>query len=140
MSFTSIHHVGIVVSDLARSLAWYEEKLGFKVRAQTTVPDENLTFAYLRRGDMELELFQKPGAAPVPEAMREVFPSFHFQGIPHLAFGCEDLDATYAWAKEVGLDIALEPSVNTEMDVRFFFINDPDGILIEFVQRLNLKG
>ena len=131
---TTIHHVGIVVSDLDRSLTWYRDHLGFELRARTSVPDIGLEFAYITRGDFELELFMQRGSHPAPD--QDVFQAFHQQGIPHLAFGTEDLDATYQWAGTSGLKVLLELQINEAMGVRYFFIVDPDGIQIEFVERL----
>lgn len=132
--YTTIHHVGLVVSDLERSLAWYHEYFGFELRARTSVPEKGLEFAYIRRGDFELELFMQSGSKRVHG--RDVFEAFHQQGIPHLAFGSDDLDATYAWAKNENLTIILEPQSNDAMGVRYFFVVDPDGIQIEFVQSM----
>ncbi len=136
VQFTGIHHVGIVVSDLERSLDWYRTVLEFELRARTIVPDTGLEFAYVSRDGIELELFMQLGSKPASADARGVFSSFHQQGIPHFALGVASVDAAYEWAVGKGLDVILAPQVNETMGVRYLFIADPDGTQIEFLERL----
>src|SRR5690349_15871930 len=59
--FVDIDHLGINVTDLSRSEAWYQEVLGFEVlhRWKTTT--------LVGLGNVKLGLFWRPDAKPIPD-------------------------------------------------------------------------
>jgi glyoxylase I family protein len=130
------HHAGLVVSNLERSLAWYATHLGFQVKSRTDLPDEDLVIVYIERDGFELELFAKSNTELQRPAERDVMNSFQYQGWRHFCFRVGDVDAVWAECSARGLDLALPPSENPVAKVKYCFVRDPDGILIEFLQPL----
>ena len=62
-------HVALSVPNIAESIAWYEKMLGFKeVRRGGQATGQQT--AAIRRGNITIELFQLPNAAPLPESRR----------------------------------------------------------------------
>ena len=130
------HHYGISVENYTDTLAWYEENLGFKVRAETFVAEANLRIAYIAREGFEIEVFEKAGSAGLPEVDRTVGESFAVQGYKHFAFWVQNCDETWAECEKRSLDLLTPPTTNTDLGVRYCFIRDLNGIQIEFLHRI----
>lgn len=130
------HHVGIVVSDLQKSLDWYRENLGFTELSRDYIADQDLTIVYVQAGETELELFSKGGSRALRSEETDLGASFQFQGLRHLCFEVENPDDAWSRATELGLDLANAPTQNEALGVRYCFVRDPDGILIEFLTPL----
>ena len=56
----AVHHVGVRVSDMARSIAFYTDVFGFRLVQRFALGDEDLTF--MEAGAARLELIASPGA------------------------------------------------------------------------------
>jgi catechol 2,3-dioxygenase-like lactoylglutathione lyase family enzyme len=130
------HHVGISVSSMDASIAWYHDHFGFTVRSQTYIESEQLKIAYINNGEYEIELFEKADSDSTPVHDQDVLHSFSVQGLKHIAFAVEDLDATWAELERKELDLVTPPTINTDLGVRYCFIRDPDGVLLEFLTAL----
>lgn len=118
------------------SINWYRDVLGFELRSQIHAPDRKLKVALIRRGDLEIELFEQEGSAPQRPAESILPESFQYQGYRHFAFLVEDVDATWAELEASGQRMAVRPTTNEGLGVRYCFIQDPDGILLEFLAPL----
>lgn len=142
-----IHHAGIVVSDIHRAIDFYTGVLGLELMAELTPPNQgphierilNLPGARLHAGAMlragasciELHEFEAPewtGERPVPS---------HAIGAQHVAFWCADLGAEKAAIEARGgvfmTDVTVVDS-GPFAGLRTAFIQDPDGIRIEFLE------
>lgn len=121
------HHVGIIVSDLERSLAFYSA-LGFEPGPRHS--DGAKTIAFIVLGALELELFHYAETPPRVECDGKVI------GFRHLAFRTDDVDATLAELKSAGV-VAPQIEVREVPGLaRLAFFPDPDGIEIEIMQPL----
>ena len=123
MDLKKIHHVAIIVSDYEVSRRFYVELLGFKVNRENYRPEKDDYKLDLELDGCELELFSgkyNPPRPSYPEA----------QGLRHLAFRVEDMDAAVRELNEKGVD--TEP---VRMDQftgrRMTFFHDPDGLPLE---------
>lgn len=130
-----VNHVGLCVTDLERSTAFYAEAFGFRVDRELTVPDEacgyllsvpapvGLTAVYLVRGTFTLELlhFDRPGN---PLAIDRPFTQ---PGLTHLSLSVDDLDATIALVGELGGEVV------TSIPGAAAVVRDPDGQLLELL-------
>jgi catechol 2,3-dioxygenase-like lactoylglutathione lyase family enzyme len=126
------HHYGVSVSDLDTSIAWYGDMLGFTVERRFAVPPACAVAAMLRHGALRVELFQVDQVAPLPDARREPHADLATIGNKHPAFAVPDLAALIAGLEARGADLAfiVPPHLG-----RACFVRDPDGNLIEFVER-----
>jgi len=123
----AIHHVAIIASDYARSKRFYSELLGLRIvhEAYRQARDSwKLDLALPDGGQIELFSFPSPPPRPSrPEA----------QGLRHLAFRVDDLDAVVAHLQAHG--VATEPTrIDEYTGRRFAFFADPDGLPLELYE------
>jgi lactoylglutathione lyase len=119
MTFT-FNHVNLNVTDIERSLAFYEKALGLKLIRRHEADDGRFIIAFIgdktRRVNIELTwLRDKEGAYELGDN----------EG--HLAFTVSDMEAAHRLHSEMGV-ICFE---NKEMGL--YFIEDPDGYWLEVV-------
>ncbi len=117
-------HTRFRVSDMEKSIEFYNKILGLKVIEQKTSPrGSKLAFLKAPGTDSELELcsFPASGKVEVPE------------DLVHLAFQVEDLKACMERLKKAGIRITEGP-VKTSNGTAFIFTEDPDKYEIELMQ------
>lgn len=117
MNFKMIHE-NYNVSDLDKSLKFYEEALGLKEVRRVEEPDFTIVFVKSENGDFELELTHLKDHPQKYDLGECEF---------HLAFSTGDYEAAYKKHREMGC-ICFE---NKEMGI--YFIADPDGYWLEIV-------
>lgn len=119
-------HVAIKVTDLDRSLDFYRDRLGFPEMLRLKNEDGSTWLVYLRiTDDHYLEIF--------PGAENDRAPGWNANGVNHLCFTIEDLDATTGRIKAAG--IALTSEIKQGLDGnRQAWIEDPDGNRIELME------
>ena len=122
----------ISVADLDRSIKWYSDVLGFRLRRQAPFPDLGARLAFLEVDDLRLELVQSDGSVtgdrPDPPRHAGV------RGVTQLTLYVDDLDQVLAELAEHGVPLAMPPVDVEVLGIRAFFIRDADGNLIEFIQ------
>lgn len=120
------HHIGIVVSDLEQSKAFYRA-LGFKQAEEHVQPEKTISF--MRLGALQIELFAyaEPAAAPTPAEGRVL-------GFKHLALETHDIDAALAELKAAGIVTPEAAVLELPAGWRLLFFPDPDGLEIEIKQ------
>lgn len=111
-------HENYNVSDLERSLAFYEKALGLTEKRRITNEDFTIVYIGNDASDFLLELTWLK-AHPQPYDLGEC--EFH------LAFTAEDFDSAHALHSEMGC-ICFE---NSQMGI--YFITDPDGYWLEIL-------
>ena len=124
---TRIHHVAIICSDYERSRRFYTQILGLPVIRETWRAQRRSWKLDLAVGEhCEIEFFSFPEAPPRPS-----YPEA--QGLRHLAFATDDLEASVASLDMAG--VALEPIRFDELTgKRFVFFSDPDGLPLELYE------
>ena len=128
------HHCGISVPDLEASIAWYRDMLGFSVKARMTLEVVGAKIGFIRYGEFQIELFEVPGANPLPDDRRHPDLDLRTHGTKHIAFAVQDLQSIVDTLKERGVDIAMD--VRNMPDGKVAFIRDNAGILIELIEPL----
>ncbi|MFW6320711.1 MAG: VOC family protein [Halohasta sp.] len=138
MSELRTHHVGITVSDLDRTAAFYRETFGLSVAAEfevsgeafatgVDIEDASARFVHLDGGSVRIELVEYEPAGDGRET-----PRLNNAGATHLGFEIEDLDAFYE-----GLSPSVEtlsPPQTTATGTRICFVRDPEGNLVELLE------
>jgi methylmalonyl-CoA/ethylmalonyl-CoA epimerase len=99
--FERIDHVGLAVSDLDAGIALYEKKFGMPVAHREKVESQGVEAALLDVGEGHVELLQPLG----PETVVGKFIAKRGEGLHHVAYAVEDIDATLARLKEAGVDL-----------------------------------
>ncbi len=125
-------HAGISVPDLESSIAWYSTMLGFEVEGRATLPPVQAKIAFLRRGNLRVELFEVPGAAALPDDRRVPDEDLHTHGNKHVCYAVKDVRAVTDELKSRGADIVFIKEMG---QVTVAYIRDNAGNLIELVQR-----
>jgi lactoylglutathione lyase len=121
-------HTCYRVVDLDRSLDFYTNKLGLELARETPIGEEAINAFLAVPGDPEprLELTLNYDREE-PYALGE--------GYSHVAFAVEDLDALAEELEEAGgVDFESKPHAMGS-GTRIFFVKDPDGYRIEFIER-----
>src|SRR5688572_28322153 len=127
MQPSRIHHVGLPVSDLDRSVAWYREALGLTHESTAGVPD-GVAFMLAPTGK-RLELL---AVDPQNSAWDDPISALR-AGVGHTAWTVDDLDAAHARAVEAGGRSVWTPRDTPEPGLRIAFVADPDGNLVELL-------
>ena len=127
MHLLGVHHVAVIASDYGRSKRFYTETLGLAVVAETYRAERDSYKLDLALPDgTRIELFTFPGAPPRPSRPEA-------QGLRHLAFAVDDLDAAVADLEAGGVEV--EPGrVDALTGRRFTFFADPDGLPLELYE------
>lgn len=130
-----IQHIGIPVTDLNRSVAFYES-LGFKnvMNSQFEIAGEKGGLVtMMQSGEVIVELYQLPASHLAEIAARK---NGH---IDHIAFDVEDVEACYEALKANGFNPIEEAPVFLafwQKGCKYFNILGPDGERLEFNQVL----
>ncbi|PKQ38356.1 MAG: hypothetical protein CVT59_03810 [Actinobacteria bacterium HGW-Actinobacteria-1] len=124
------HHVGIVVSNLDRSTAFYRA-LGFEITSEIPFEDGAKAIRFMRCGSLHVELFWYAETFPAPPSAGSAQLGFR-----HLAFLVDDVNATLGELKAAGIVPAGVESRDVSAGFRIAFFEDPDGLEIELTQQL----
>lgn len=116
---TRLGEVRLQVSDLARSLAWYEGTLGFRVLRR-----DGATAVLAAHGDARplVELVERPGARPRPTRGR--------LGLYHMAILLPDRASLGGFVRHLA-DIGAQAGAGDHLVSEAFYLQDPDNVGIE---------
>jgi lactoylglutathione lyase len=130
----SLDHAGLSVADLEASAAFYRRALGFEREVEFELPGGIRGLMLKLPTGGRLELFEHPASEGglTPESPLAALGT---RGYGHFAVGTPDIDAVYARALEAGGVEKVSPRPSPEPGVRFAFLADPEGNLVELVER-----
>ena len=126
----AFEHVGMTSGDLDRTIAFYCGLLGLTLALRKA--NERGEMAFLDTGNGMLEV-----ACPAADIARSRDVPPHEAGMRHLTFAVDNVDAMIERLEAAGVQIVEPPrnAINTELIHRLAFVRDPDGILVELVER-----
>jgi len=149
LQLKEVHHIGVTVADLDRSLAFYRALTGGEpllvspMRGGTVArhmgldtDDLGLRFAMVQLGNTILELieYERPESNRPARVATDV-------GFIHIAFEVADLDAVHRRLAESGVPFVAPPHTFTSADgapdvigATFAYFHDPDGVQLEVFQ------
>ena len=126
-----IAHIGIVVSSLDEALPFYRDVLGLSLERIQTLEGQGLRAAVLRLGDIEIELLEPTTAESALARFRER----RGDGIHHIAFGTDDIEAEMARLKQLSIQlIDQEPRRGLNGLICFLHPRAAGGVLLELEQ------
>ena len=130
--FGLIDHVGVAVSDLDRAIALYEGTFGMRLVHRETVEEQGVEAVLLDVGDGHVELLSPLG----PETVVGRFVERRGEGLHHVAYRVDDIDATLAELKEAGVAlIDSEARIGIRGSrVAFVHPKSTGGVLTELVE------
>ncbi len=101
MNLSHIEHIGIAVKSIEEAKTFFEGVLGLKCYAVEEVKDQMVKTAFFKIGETKIELL---------EAIDENSPVAKFiakrgQGIHHIAFATDDVNASLKEAEEKGVKL-----------------------------------
>jgi glyoxylase I family protein len=137
-----LHHTGMSVTDLDRSIAFYRDLLGMKLLWRLEhrrgpalekvlgLTEVEVSYAMLESGIGRLELFQYHSPQGKPNPLERPVCD---RGITHVAFQVQGIQDLYERLKEKGVRFHSEPQLVRE-GVTVAYMRDPEGIVVELVQ------
>ncbi len=143
-------HVGFIVKDLEKSIEFYQQAFGFEILKKTAVN------AYLYHGNDMLELMQ----CEQPDKMQNSLPApgelmCGTPGLIHIGIRVDKLEETmkrvekwggvvieppevfkpsYLYTADVS-DEKLQRAIGRDTNMRIAVMADPDGVLLELLER-----
>ena len=128
-----IEHIALSVSNLDRSIEWYCANFGFEEEGRSDKPALKVKIARLRLGNLWVEVFEPYERRPLPEGEDVLGTSLQRLGTKHMALLVDDIRAAREQLLAHGAD--LETDLTEGSTSSYLFCRDPDGILIEVIQR-----
>ncbi len=120
-NIAGLAHFGLYVKDMAACKKFYTEVLGFETAFETD-PASGLWLCFLRKGDCEVELVNKPDAA---------LSDGHFN---HLCLKVKDIEAAVAALKKVGVEteFPIRTMSGVYHGIKMVMFRGPAGEHLEF--------
>ena len=127
-----LDHVGIAVSDLQASLAFFKDVLGLHVEASETIASQRVRATFLNTGQSTLEMLE----ATAPDSPIARFIEKRGPGMHHVALRVDDIAAAIAHLKSRGIRLIDEqPRLGAEGAlVAFIHPSASHGVLVELKQ------
>ncbi len=132
MNISHIEHIGIAVKDLETAISYYENILGFKCYAIEEVPEQKVKTAFFMVGQTKIELLESTD----PEGPIGKFIEKKGEGIHHLAFAAQNLEASLEEVAEKGVQlIDKTPRKGAEgLSIAFLHPKSTMGVLTELCE------
>ena len=127
-----IEHLGIAVKSLGFSDELFQKLLGKKSYKQESVQREGVTTSFYELGESKIELLEAANSdSPIAKFLDK-----RGEGIHHIAFGVENIEAEIKRLKKEGFQfISEEPKDGADNKlVVFLHPKSTNGILIELCQ------
>ncbi len=125
-------HTSIRTSNMDRSIDFYTKFLNLNLLSRRKIPQNNAEIAFLQdsqgKGSMlELTFYRNQKSFSQPVYEDRVF--------DHIAFEVKDMNQTIAAMRGEKVIITDEPFKLSSTGSTIAFIEDPDGTLIELIER-----
>ena len=146
-----IYHVGLTVSDLERSIAFYRDVLGLEFQGEIFMEGEE-TDKMFRRANCKARVAYLNGSENmetppveliqfVDNEVKRVQSNLFMTSISELCFYTDDIDTVYKKLIEKNVECLSEPqyfdfSSQGIGKSKAFYFKDPDGIILEMMQPL----
>jgi glyoxylase I family protein len=126
-------HVALSVSSVVRSAAFYKKHFGLRVSCRYNFKDKGLIIVLLKGAGLTLELFEFKKRKRLPQYRKTLDNDLRTVGVKHFSFETKNIAAAYNKFKKARVKFATELRLFVN-GKRYFFIKDPDGVLIEIME------
>jgi methylmalonyl-CoA/ethylmalonyl-CoA epimerase len=127
-----IEHLGIAVKSLGFSDELFQKLLGKKSYKQESVEREGVTTSFYELGESKIELLEATNVdSPIAKFLDK-----RGEGIHHIAFGVENIEAEIERLKKEGFQFISEEPKDGADNKLVVFLNpkSTNGILVELCQ------
>ncbi|MCM1160991.1 MAG: VOC family protein [Roseburia sp.] len=129
----TVDHYAISVKNLKASIAFYQA-LEFEVVKSYEAEDGSMSIVHMKNGEFILELFAYKECKDMPEWALSLNSDLPVAGSKHFGLYVEDLEEAGKYLLEKQL-ISKMPEIKTgRLGRSYFFLSDPNGILVEIIQ------
>lgn len=125
--FKQLDYAMVIVSNMARSIEFYRDKLGLELRMES--PD----WTEFQTGTTTLALH---GGGTPQDSSRDIGRG-KLAGECSIGFNVEDVDKTFADLKSRGVPFVMPPTQREGEGIKLAVCIDPDGLPISFAQLLH---
>jgi len=125
-----INHVHIRSADPHASAAWYGKHFGAKILMAKEVMPGTITIAMEVGDGARLNVSSQVAGSPDTRAVADL----NRLGLEHFGFAVDDIDADMERLQNAGVRVVL-PITQVAGGGRLSYIEGPDDVLIELVQR-----
>jgi lactoylglutathione lyase len=124
-------HASIRTSNMESSIDFYSKFLGLKLKSRREIKETNAEIAFLQDPEgkgciLELTFYRNQKKFVQPEYEERLF--------DHLGFEVTDMNKTLTVMRKENITITDEP-FRLNASTTIAFIEDPDGTLIELIER-----
>lgn len=133
MKILKIDHLGIAVNSIEDGKNFWSDVLGLPFEGAETVAEQKVTTAFFPVGESEVELLESTSPdGPVARYIEK-----RGQGIQHIAFRVDDIEAALAELKEKGIQLIDETPRPGAGGAKIAFLHPKatGGVLVELCQR-----
>ena len=129
-----IDHIGIAVKNLEEAKTLYENLLNVKSYKQEYVESEMVTTSFLKIGINKIELLE----ATNPESAIAKFIEKRGEGLHHIAFEVDDIEAEMQRLKDLGFQLLRDKPFQGADNKLVCFVHpkSANGVLIELCQEI----
>lgn len=127
------HHTAISVRNIDKSVDFYTS-LGYEQVHRYDEEDGSMSIVHLKLGDSFLEIFAYKKNENEPPVQYEYANNLQDIGVKHIALWAENIEEALADMQAKGYATEDTKITIGRTKVSYFFIQDPDGVWLEFVQ------
>lgn len=137
LSGMKFYHIALSVADSRTTAKWYQDKLGFTLLNSKEYPEFGTKISFLKLNDFRLELIEDVNSTP----QKRDTPPKHtlIQGMAQFSFTIDNMDEVAEQLKAKNVDFAWGPIAYEDLGLKFLFVRDNEGNLIQFFEMLNNK-
>lgn len=130
-----LEHIGIAVKDIEQAIDSYSRLLKTSCYKTEVVESQQVTTAFFKLKEQKIELL----AATTPQSVIARFIEKSGEGLHHIAFEVEDIDAEMVRLEKEGFTpLQKNPLKGADNKwVAFFHPKDTHGVLVEICQEIS---
>lgn len=133
MKIQKIDHLGIAVKSIDEGKNFWTDALGLEFKGSETVEEQKVTTAFFPVGESEVELLESTAA----DGLIAKYLEKKGEGIQHVAFRVQDIEAALNELKEKGIRLIDEKPRKGAGGAKIAFLHpkSTNGVLVELCER-----